>query len=124
MGCSGLCQYLRYRPVGLCALINAVDQGPENILAVDSVQSRLDLAKDLGAETWNFQTDRSGLERRVKELTGGRGADAVIGTSILEKAQKLKLELILRRVEVVGLRSALRMAFDLLRPWGMWPNIC
>ncbi|ERF72076.1 hypothetical protein EPUS_04994 [Endocarpon pusillum Z07020] len=85
-------------PVGLCALINALDYKPKHLLAVDSVQSRLDLAKSLGAEPWNFQTDREGLDRRVKELTNGRGADTVI--------------------EVVGLSAALQTAFELLRPWG------
>ena len=66
-------------PVGLCALINAEDYKPKHLLAVDSIQSRLDLAKSLGAEPWNFQTDREGLDKRVKELTDGRGADVVIG---------------------------------------------
>ena len=70
------------RPVGLCGLINAENYKPKNLLAVDSVQSRLDLAKSLGAEPWNFQTDREALDRRVKELTDDRGADAVIGNSI------------------------------------------
>jgi threonine dehydrogenase-like Zn-dependent dehydrogenase len=85
-------------PVGLCALINALDYKPKHLLAVDGVQSRLDLAKSLGAEPWNYQTDREGLDRRVKQLTSGRGADSVI--------------------EVVGLSAALQTAFDLLRPWG------
>ena len=67
------------RPVGLCAVINAENYKPKHLLAVDSIQSRLDLAKSLGAEPWNFQTDREGLNKRVKELTDGRGADAVIG---------------------------------------------
>lgn len=84
--------------MGLCALINALDYNPKHLLAVDGVQSRLDVAKRLGAEPWNFQTDRQGLDKRVKELTDGRGADAVI--------------------EVVGLSAALQTAFDLLRPWG------
>lgn len=85
-------------PVGLCAIINALEFKPKHILAVDSVPSRLELAKSLGAEPWNFMTDREGLDKRVKELTQQRGADAVI--------------------EVVGLSPALRTAYDLLRPWG------
>lgn len=85
-------------PVGLCALINALDYKPKNLLAVDGVDSRLALAKDLGAEPWNYQSDREGLDKRVKELTEGRGADTVI--------------------EVVGLSPALKMGFELLRPWG------
>lgn len=35
--------------------------------------------QSLGAEPWNFQTDREGLDERVKSLTDGRGADVVIG---------------------------------------------
>ncbi|GAB1204728.1 hypothetical protein APSETT445_003391 [Aspergillus pseudonomiae] len=85
-------------PVGLCALINALEFKPKHLLAVDSIPSRLELARSLGAEPWNFQQDREGLDKRVKELTNGRGADAVI--------------------EVVGLSPALRTGFDLLRPWG------
>lgn len=85
-------------PVGLCALINALEYKPKHLLAVDSIESRLELAKSLGAEPWNFKEDRAGLDKRVQELTDGRGADVVI--------------------EVVGLSPALRTAFDLLRPWG------
>jgi threonine dehydrogenase-like Zn-dependent dehydrogenase len=90
-------------PVALCALCNIVDYNPKAILAVDSVPSRLDLAKSLGAEPWNFQTDREGLNNRVKELTDGRGADIVI--------------------EVVGLSPALRMGYELLRPWGVLSSV-
>lgn len=85
-------------PVGLLAIINALEYKPKHLLAVDSVPARLEQARNLGAEPWNFQTDREGLDKRVKELTNGRGADVVI--------------------EVVGLSPALRTAFDLLRPWG------
>lgn len=90
-------------PVGLCALINAEEYKPKHLLAVDSIQSRLDLAKSLGAEPWNFQTDREGLDKRVKELTDGRGADVVI--------------------EVVGLSPALKMGFELIRPWGVISSV-
>lgn len=90
-------------PVALCALCNITDYNPKHILAVDSVPSRLELAKSLGAEPWNFQTDREGLNKRVKELTDGRGADIVI--------------------EVVGLSPALRMGFELLRPWGVISSV-
>lgn len=90
-------------PVGLCALINALEFKPKHILAVDSVPSRLELAKSLGAEPWNFMENRPGLDERVKELTNGRGADAVI--------------------EVVGLSPALRTGYDLLRPWGIISSV-
>ncbi|KAL1296939.1 hypothetical protein AAFC00_004545 [Neodothiora populina] len=89
-------------PVGLCALLNILDHKPAHIIAVDSVPSRLDLAKSLGegkVEAFNFMTNGDELKSRIKELTDGRGADAVI--------------------EVVGLSPALRLGFDLLRPWGI-----
>jgi len=90
-------------PVGLCALINAETYKPKHLLAVDSVPSRLELAKSLGAEQWNYQSDREGLDKRVKELTDGRGADVII--------------------EVVGLSPALKMGFELLRPWGIISSV-
>ncbi|OMP87001.1 putative zinc-type alcohol dehydrogenase-like protein AdhB [Diplodia seriata] len=90
-------------PVGLCALINAVDYKPKHLFAVDSIEDRLNLAKSLGAEPLNFQTDREGLDKRIKEVTEGRGADVVI--------------------EVVGLSPALKLGFDILRPWGIISSV-
>jgi len=90
-------------PVALCALCSIMDYKPKHVLAVDSVPSRLELAKSLGAEPWNFQSDREGLDKRVKELTDGRGADIII--------------------EVVGLSPALRMGYELVRPWGVISSV-
>lgn len=90
-------------PVGLCAIISALEYQPKHLFAVDSIESRLRLAEKLGAEPLNFKTDPEGMERRVKEATDGRGADAV--------------------VEVVGLSPALRTAFDLARPFGILTSI-
>lgn len=42
--------------------------------------------------------DPIGLKQRILDVTEGRGADVVM--------------------EVVGLSPALRMGFDILRPWG------
>jgi threonine dehydrogenase-like Zn-dependent dehydrogenase len=90
-------------PVGLCAVINAEEYKPKHLFAVDSVESRLELARGLGAEPFNFMTDKEGLEKRIKEVTEGRGADVVI--------------------EVVGLSPALKMGFELLRPWGVISSV-
>lgn len=90
-------------PVGLCALIAAAKYQPAHLIAVDNVPSRIERAKSLGATTFNFATDGEALDRMIKGVTGGRGADAVI--------------------EVVGSSSALRMAFDLIRPWGTISSI-
>jgi threonine dehydrogenase-like Zn-dependent dehydrogenase len=90
-------------PVGLCAVIAAANFKPKHLFAVDSVDSRLDMAKSLGAEPLNFEKNKAGMQERVKTVTDGRGADVVI--------------------EVVGLSPALRTAFDLLRPWGIISSI-
>lgn len=90
-------------PVGLCAIVSALEYRPRHLFAVDSVPSRLELARQLGAEPLNFLDGKEAMSRRVKEVTEGRGADAVI--------------------EVVGLSPALRTAFDLLRPFGVISSI-
>jgi threonine dehydrogenase-like Zn-dependent dehydrogenase len=90
-------------PVGLCAVIAALEWKPKHLFAVDSVDSRLEQARKLGAEPLNFMTDKEGMMKRIKEVTDGRGADVV--------------------VEVVGLSPALKTAFDLLRPWGVISSI-
>ncbi|CEJ62252.1 Putative Zinc-containing alcohol dehydrogenase [Penicillium brasilianum] len=90
-------------PVGICALVSALEHRPKHLIAIDSVPSRLQLAQSFGAESWNFQENETGLRERVKELTDGRGADVVI--------------------EVVGHSSALRMGFEMLRPWGVLSSV-
>lgn len=90
-------------PVGICAIIAALEYKPKHIFAIDSVDSRLDIAKSLGAEPLNFLKDKDGMLARIKEVTDGRGADIAI--------------------EVVGLSPALRTAFDLVRPFGFISSI-
>ncbi|KAF7539869.1 hypothetical protein G7Z17_g12316 [Cylindrodendrum hubeiense] len=90
-------------PVGLCAILAAADRKPRHLFAIDSVDSRLELARQLGAEPLNFQTDREGMEARIKEVTDGRGADMV--------------------VEVVGQAAALKTAFELVRNFGAISSI-
>ncbi|KAK7937917.1 dehydrogenase-like protein [Apiospora aurea] len=90
-------------PVGLCAIVSALEYKPKHLFAIDSVESRLELAKSLGAEPLNFVRDKEGMMARIKEVTEGRGADLVI--------------------EVVGLSPALRTGFDVLRPFGFLSSI-
>jgi threonine dehydrogenase-like Zn-dependent dehydrogenase len=90
-------------PVGLCAIISALSFKPKHVFAVDSVDSRLEVARSLGAEPLNFMKNKQGMGERIKEVTEGRGADIVI--------------------EVVGLSPALETAFDLIRPFGIISSI-
>ena len=69
--------------VGLFAMASAFLLGAERVIAIDRVDSRLALAaRHLGCETINYEdTDVSAA---LRELTGGRGPDAVIDAVGLE----------------------------------------
>ncbi|KAH9900539.1 GroES-like protein [Xylariomycetidae sp. FL2044] len=90
-------------PVGMCAIVAALEYAPKHLFAIDGVDSRLELARGLGAEPLNFVSDRAGMVERIREVTDGRGADVVI--------------------EVVGFKDALRTAYDVLRPFGFISSI-
>jgi threonine dehydrogenase-like Zn-dependent dehydrogenase len=90
-------------PVGLCAIISALEYNPKRLFAIDSVESRLEHAKSLGAQPLNFLKDKDHMIKKIMEASDGRGADAVI--------------------EVVGLSQALRTAYDISRPWGVISSI-
>ncbi|EHK18501.1 uncharacterized protein TRIVIDRAFT_47322 [Trichoderma virens Gv29-8] len=88
-------------PVGICAIATARSKGIKTVLAVDSVQDRLDEAAHLGAIPLNLS--KHNILEEVKSRTYGRGADAVI--------------------EVVGNPAALQSAFELLRPCGILSSV-
>ncbi|KAI5460076.1 chaperonin 10-like protein [Mariannaea sp. PMI_226] len=90
-------------PVGLCAIVAAASRKPRHLFAIDSVDSRLELAKKLGAEPLNFATNKEEMHARIKEVTEGRGADLI--------------------VEVVGQAPALKTAYELVRPFGAISSI-
>lgn len=83
-------------PVGLMTIWAAQKMGARRIFAVDQVPHRLQLAASWGAIPLNFR--ESDILGEIREATEGRGADSVL--------------------EVVGLQTAVRSAFDLLRPGG------
>ncbi len=62
--------------VGLAAVLGAVAAGAETIVAVDTLDSKLDLARDLGA-THTFNATDPDLTAKVKEATSG-GVDAAL----------------------------------------------
>ncbi|MCU0566298.1 MAG: glutathione-dependent formaldehyde dehydrogenase [Oculatellaceae cyanobacterium Prado106] len=64
-------------PVGLFAIKSAFMLGAERVIAIDLVPERLQMAKDLcGAEVLNMEEVDVG--EALKEMTGGRGPDAVM----------------------------------------------
>ncbi len=88
-------------PVGLCAILTARSKGVRTIYVVDSVDDRLEQAAKLGGIPLKLGKDD--IPAIIQEATDGRGADAV--------------------VEVVGNTTALRSAFDLLRPAGVLSSL-
>lgn len=60
-------------------------QGPTNIIAVDTREEALTLAKELGA-TSTFNPTETDVQKAVMELTGGEGADVVIEATGTQQA--------------------------------------
>ncbi|MBV1906121.1 MAG: zinc-binding dehydrogenase [Pseudomonadales bacterium] len=71
-GCGGL---------GVYACAVAKERGAETVIAIDGIQERLDLAKEMGADhtiNLNEITDSRARVKAVKDLTNGWGADVVV----------------------------------------------
>jgi threonine dehydrogenase-like Zn-dependent dehydrogenase len=98
---SDVCVVVGCGPVGLMAILGAREAGAERIFAVDTVPERLIMAQKFGAEAINSK-DVSPLEV-VRNATNGRGADAIL--------------------EAVGNHSAVRLAWELVRPGGIISSV-
>jgi threonine dehydrogenase-like Zn-dependent dehydrogenase len=64
-------------PIGQMAVRVAYHLGAGRVIAVDLVSERLELARRYGAETLNLE-DHDSIDEAIRELTDGRGPDAVI----------------------------------------------
>ena len=83
-------------PTGLCTLMCARLYGPGMIIAIDTSDERLELAKDQGLADVGLNPLKQDVEQEIRKLTFGRGADAVL--------------------EVAGGRDTFRMAWRIARP--------
>ncbi|MCX4530208.1 zinc-dependent alcohol dehydrogenase family protein [Streptomyces sp. NPDC002596] len=83
--------------VGLCAVIAAKEMGAERIIAMSRHESRQQLALEFGATDIVTERGEEGVAR-IKDLTDGIGADAVL--------------------ECVGTAQAMRQALHAARPGG------
>ncbi|HEX7028935.1 MAG TPA: zinc-dependent alcohol dehydrogenase [Gammaproteobacteria bacterium] len=63
-------------PVGQFAIASAKFKGAGRVLAIDSIASRLEMARDQGAEVINF--DEEDPVEVIRQLTGGIGVDRAI----------------------------------------------
>ncbi|MEV6806895.1 zinc-dependent alcohol dehydrogenase family protein [Streptomyces sp. NPDC051132] len=83
--------------VGLCAVIAAKEQGAERIIVMSRHETRQRLAREFGATDIVTERGDEGVAR-IKDLTGGIGADSVL--------------------ECVGTAQAMRQALHSARPGG------
>ncbi|MBP0457142.1 zinc-dependent alcohol dehydrogenase family protein [Streptomyces montanisoli] len=83
--------------VGLCGVIAARAMGAERIIAMSRHEPRQELAREFGATDVVTERGDEGV-RRIKELTGGIGADSVL--------------------ECVGTDESMRQALHSARPGG------
>ena len=63
-------------PVGQMAIRSAVLLGAKQVIAIDRIPERLDMARAGGAVTINF--DEESVIERLEELTGGKGPEKCI----------------------------------------------
>ena len=83
-------------PTGLCTLMCARLYGPGVVIAIDTSDERLELAKEQGLADVIINPLKQDVEQEIKKLTLGRGADAVL--------------------EVAGGGDTFRMAWKIARP--------
>lgn len=64
-------------PTGLCTMLCARLYGPSKIIAIDTDEFRLKLAKEKGLADVILAPGKDDIESRIRALTDGRGADTV-----------------------------------------------
>lgn len=85
-------------PVGLCAMATARLWGPSKIVAVDTIDERLQEAIDNGVADVGLNPMKDDVVAILKDMTDGRGADATI--------------------EAVGIKPTFDLAIEAVRPSG------
>jgi alcohol dehydrogenase len=89
-------------PIGLATILTAKLYTPGRIVAIDLADSRLEKARELGADV-TINNGSEDAAARVLELTGGVGADVAI--------------------EAVGVPETFELCTELVRPGGRVANV-
>jgi alcohol dehydrogenase len=89
-------------PIGLAAMLTASLYTPGRIVAIDLADSRLQSAKEFGADV-TINNGREDAKAKIMELTDGLGADVAF--------------------EAVGVPDTFELASELIRPGGRVANI-
>jgi threonine dehydrogenase-like Zn-dependent dehydrogenase len=88
-------------PVGLMAVLGAREYGAEKIYAIDKEQTRLQVAEQFGAIP--MDVSKTNASEIIKDVTEGRGADAVL--------------------EAIGSPLSLKLSYELVRPGGIISSV-
>ena len=102
-------------PVGCCAVVVAASGGAE-VVAVDPVAGRRDLAESLGA-AWTIDPTASDTKARVMEITQGRGAEASVDCSGNPRAQSEALDVLRPRGKMLILAATAPWTLDPAQLW-------
>ncbi len=105
-------------PVGLGAVANARYRGAR-VIAVESIPWRVEVAQAMGAAAVIDPRDE-GAAQRIKDLTGGRGADCALDCSGTVKAQRLCIDATRRKGQVAYVGEcnddlAIKVSPDMIR---------
>lgn len=108
-------------PVGQMAVRSAILLGAAQVICIDSVAERLDMARDGGAVPINFEVDS--VIERLKELTHGKGPQKCIDAVGMESHASGSMEMLYDRVkQAVGAETdrphVLREMIYVCRPGG------
>nr|WP_320978266.1 alcohol dehydrogenase [Hungatella effluvii] len=96
IGEGGTAAVIGAGPTGLCTMMCARLYHPGKLIAIDTSQERLELAKRRGLADYTLNPRNENVLERVLELTSGRGADSVL--------------------EVAGGKDTFQMAWQIARP--------
>jgi 2-desacetyl-2-hydroxyethyl bacteriochlorophyllide A dehydrogenase len=99
-------------PVGLLAVMSAMELGAERVYAIDAIPERLHLAKKFGAKPMNFKKEN--IVARLEDETDGRGVDAVLEVVGNAAAAKLAYQIVRAGgiISVVGVHTEAQFAFS------------
>jgi alcohol dehydrogenase len=89
-------------PIGLATVLTAKLYTPSRIIAIDLAESRLEKARELGADV-TINSGREPAKERLLELTGGLGVDVA--------------------VEAVGIPETFELCADIVRAGGRVANV-
>jgi alcohol dehydrogenase len=89
-------------PIGLATIMTARLYTPASIIAIDLADSRLEKAREFGADV-TINNGREDARERIMELTGGLGVDVA--------------------VEAVGVPATFELCTELIRPGGHVANV-